>query len=67
MVHIQLAKDESDFDRIHGRIGQQKLHEFVRIDFTFISASTGCNREEMSIRYPDNIMCKVYAHADSVR
>lgn len=68
VVHIQLAKDENDFDRILGWfIGQQKLHEFVRNDFTFISAFAGCNREELPMRYPDNIKCKVYALADSAR
>ena len=68
VVHIQLAKDENDFDRILGWfIGQQKLHEFVRNDDTFISAFAGCNREELPMCYPDNIKCKVYALADSAR
>ena len=61
MVHIQLAKDENDFDNILGWfIGQQKLHEFIRGDFTFISAYAGCSGEELPMRYPDNIKCKVY-------
>ena len=68
MVHIQLAKDENDFDNILGWfIGQQKLHEFIRGDFTFISAYAGCSGEELPMRYPDNIKCKVYALADSAR
>ena len=68
VVHIQLAKDENDFDHILGWfIGQQKLHEFVRGDFSFISAFAGCIREELPMCYPDNIKCKVYALADSAR
>jgi hypothetical protein len=68
VVHIQLAKDENDFDRILGWfIGQQKLHEFVRKDFTFISAFADCNRDELPMRYPDNIKCIVNALCDSAR
>ena len=68
VVHIQLVKDENDFDRILGWfLGQQKLHEFVSDDFSFICAYAGCNHEELPMRYPDNIKCKVYALADSAR
>ena len=68
VVHIQLTKDENDFDRILGwLIGQQKLHEFVGGDFSFISAFAGCNREELPMRYPDNIKCKVSVLAESAR
>jgi len=68
VVHIQLAKDENDFDRILGWfIGQQKLHEFVRGDYTFVAAFAGCRREELPMKYPDNIKCKVYALADAAR
>ena len=67
-VHIQLAKDEAHFDSILGWfIGQQKLHEFVRDDLTFISAFAGVNRDELPFRYPDNIKCIVYALSDSAR
>ena len=45
VAHIQLAKDENDFDQILGWfIGQQKLHEFILGDFSFISAFAGCDR-----------------------
>ena len=68
VVHIQLAKDENDFDNILGWfIGQQKLHEFVCNDFTFICAFAGCNRDELPMRYPDNIKCIVNALCDSAR
>ena len=68
VIHIQLAKDENDFDCILGWfIGQQKLHEFVRNDFTFICAFAGCNREELPMRYPDNIKCIVNALCDSAK
>ena len=68
VVHIQLTKDENDFDRILGWfIGQQKLHVFVRGDYSFISAFAGCNREELPMRYPDNIKCIVNALCDSAR
>ena len=68
VVHIQLANNVNDFDRILGWfIGQQKLHEFVRGDYTFICAFAGCNCEELPMCYPDNIKCKVYALADSAR
>ena len=68
VIHIQLAKDENDFDRILGWfIGQHKLHEFVRNDFTFICAFAGCNREELPMRYPDNIKCIVNALCDSAK
>ena len=68
VIHIQLAKDENDFDRILGWfIGQQKLHEFGRNDFTFICAFAGCNREELPMRYPDNIKCIVNALCDSAK
>jgi hypothetical protein len=68
VVHIQLAKDESDFDRILGWfIGHQKLHEFVRDDYSFISAFAGCKCEELPMRYPDNIKCIVCALNDSAR
>ena len=67
-VHIQLARDEAHFDSILGWfIGQQKLHEFVRDDFTFISAFAGVNRDEKPFCYPDNIKCIVYALNDSAR
>ena len=67
-VHIQLARDEAHFDSILGWfIGQQKLHEFVRDDLTFISAFAGVNRNELPFRYPDNIKCIVYALSDSAR
>jgi hypothetical protein len=68
VVHIQLANNENDFDRILGWfIGQQKLHEFVRADYTFISVFASCNCEELPMCYPDNIKCKVFALADSAR
>ena len=68
VVHIQLAKDENDFDYILGWfIGQQKLHEFVRGNYTFISAFAGCNRDELPMHYPDNIKCVVNALCDSAR
>ena len=68
IVHIQLAKDENDFDRILGWfIGQQKLHEFVHGNYTFVAAFAGCRREELPMKYPDNIKCKVYALADAAR
>ena len=67
-VHIQLARDEAHFDSILGWfIGQQKLHEFVRDDLTFISAFAGVNRDELPFRYPENIKCIVYALSDSAR
>ncbi len=67
-VHIQLARNESHFDSILGWfIGQQKLHEFVRGDLTFISAFAGVNRDELPFRYPDNIKSIVYALCDSAR
>lgn len=68
VAHIQLAKDENDFDQILGWfIGQQKLHEFVFGDFSFISAFAGCNRDELPMRSPDNIKCIVNALCDSAR
>jgi hypothetical protein len=68
VVHIQLAKDENDFDRILGWfIEQQKLHEFVRGNYSFVSAFAGCNREELHMRYPDNIKSIVCALNDSAR
>ena len=68
VVHVQLPKSEAEFDNILGWfIGQQKLHEFVRGDYTFICAFAGCNCEELPMCYPDNIKRKVYALADSAR
>lgn len=68
VVNIQFAADEAEFDRKLGWfIGQQKLHEFIRDDLTFISAFAGVNRDEMPFRYPDNIKCIVYTLRDSAR
>ena len=62
VANIQFAGNEAEFDRKLGWfIGQQKLHEFVRGDLSFISALAGYNREEVPMRFPDNIKSIVYA------
>ena len=68
VANIQFAGDEAEFDRKLGWfIGQQKLHEFVRGDLSFISALAGYNREEVPMLFPDNIKSIVYALSDSAR
>lgn len=68
VAHIQLPKDEADFDRILGWFqGQQKLHEFVRGDLTFISALAGLNSDEVTSSFTDSIKCIVYALSHSAR
>ena len=68
VANIQFAEDEAEFDRKLGWfIGQQKLHEYVRGDLTFISALAGYNHEEVPMRFPDNIKSIVYAMSNSAR
>ena len=65
VVNIQFAADEAEFDRKLGWfIGQQKLHEYVRGDLSFLA---GYNQEEVPSRFPDNIKSIVYALSDSAR
>jgi hypothetical protein len=68
VANIQFAEDEAEFDRKLGWfIGQQKLHEYVRGDLSFISALAGYNHEEVPMRFPDNIKSITYALSDSAR
>ena len=68
VANIQFAEDEAEFDRKLGWfIGQQKLHEYVRGDLSFISALAGYNHDEVPMRFPDNIKSIVYALSDSAR
>ena len=68
VANIQFAGNEAEFDRKLGWfIGQQKLHEFVRGDLSFISALAGYNREEVPMQFPDRIKSIVYALSDSAR
>ncbi len=62
VLHIQLARDITHFDRILGwYLGQNMWHSYVSGDHTFVCAYAGCNAAELPFKYPDNIKVRVNA------
>jgi hypothetical protein len=67
-AQVQLTKDEADFDRKLGMaMGCYICHDYIQGDTSFFCMLSGCNVEELPMRYPDNIKAKVYALASATR
>ena len=68
VAHVQLPKDEADFDHILGWcLGQNKWCEYVRGDLSFICVIAGFNAAELTPKYPDCIKERVYALSDAAK
>lgn len=68
MAQVQLTQDEADFDNKLGiAMGLHIWHDYIQGDTSFFCMLSGCNVEELPMRYPDNIKVRVYALADATR
>ena len=62
VAHVQLPKNESEFDNILGWChGQNKWCDYIEGDLSFICVIAGFNAAELTPKYPDFIKERVYA------
>ena len=67
VVHVQLPKNETEFDNILGFcIGQNKWCDYIEGNLSFICVIAGYNAEELTPKYPEIFKERVYALYDSV-
>ena len=68
VVHVQLPKNEAEFDNILGWcLGQNKWCDYIADDLSFICVIAGFNSLELTPKYPDCIKERVYALHDATR
>ena len=66
VVHVQLPKNESEFDSILGFcIQQNHWCEYIEGNLSFLCVIAGFNAEELTPKYPDCIKERVFALYDA--